>query len=487
MKKIKDITASVNRPIKIAQFGEGNFLRAFVDFYVQEMNDKNNFNGNVAIIKSIREGSIDAFEAQGNLYTVLLRGKIEGKTVERAKIINSIGFAVDLHKDYSKYIALAESRDLKIIISNTTEAGITFNIEDKADDKFGVTYPAKLTQFLYHRFKEIGSSNDSGLYIVPCELIDNNATELKSCIDKYISLWNLPNEFKMWNDNCNYYCNSLVDRIVTGRPAEISELCAQLGYEDSLLDVAEPFGLWVIEEKGKIADVLKAEGLNKIIFVPDVKYYKTRKVRLLNGAHTSLVPVAFLSGLDTVGEAMVDKQMGKFIRETLNNEIIPTVPLPYEELKEFADAVIERFENPFVNHKLLSISLNSVSKWKVRVLPSFKGYYIKEGQIPERLSFSLACLIEMYRAGEFLSGEYRCNFKGKEYIMRDEDEVLNLFNSIKSFDDEKVVDIILGTDSFWGEDLRNYNGLQSAVYSYVKKIKDLSFEGIKSLAGGFNE
>ena len=373
MKKINDLYSSVSRDIKVLQFGEGNFLRAFVDYYIQQMNDMNSFNGNVAIVKSIVQGNIEKFDEQDNLYTVLLRGKRNNQIVEDASVINSIAKAVDLHSNYNDYKNLIELESVKFLISNTTEAGIVFNPCDKLEDNFNISYPAKLTQLLYTRFNKLGDKG--GLYIIPCELIDDNASKLYQCVSKYIDLWQLPEEFKIWHDKYNYYCNSLVDRIVTGFPHNDKDsIFNKLGYIDELVTIGEPFGLWVIEKKGNIQEELKADGLAKVIFVSDVKDYKTRKVRLLNGAHTSMVPVAFLSGLDTVGHSMAHSTVSQFVKATLYNEIIPTTPLEYDELVEFADSVVERFENPFVNHLLLSIALNSISKWRVKVLQSLLDY-----------------------------------------------------------------------------------------------------------------
>lgn len=488
MDTIRNLSVTKVRPIKVVQFGEGNFLRAFVDYYISEMNDINNFNGNIAIVKSIKEGALDNFIAQNNLYTVLLRGKYKNKIYDEAKIIDNISVAVDLHTDYNSYIKLSENPELKFIVSNTTEAGIVFNSNDSINNNYNITYPAKLTKFLYNRFLKFNGTSESGLHIIPCELIDNNATELQKCVDQYIDLWRLPISFRNWNNNCNYYCNSLVDRIVTGYPkSNKEEIFNRLGYIDELVTIAEPFGLWVIENKGELDKKLNVSGLDKIIFVNDVKDYKTRKVRLLNGAHTSLVPVAYLSGISTVGEAMASPVMSEYVKKTLFNEIIPTVPLSLSELTEFANAVIERFENPFVMHMLLSIALNSISKWRVRVLPSMAEYYNKFKKLPRNIVFSLACLIKMYGSGRMNNGVFQCNTYGRNYELKDDLSVLKFFDSLYGVSNEEKAKTVLSNIDFWGEDLDNYIGLQSTIVEMLDKLDFCKAEEVIDLVKKYNE
>ena len=464
MLKITDYAKLKERPIKVIQFGEGNFLRAFVDYFIQKLNDSDTPLGNVAIIKSIKQGTLEMFNAQNNLYSVVLRGKKNNKVVEDATIIDSISCAIDMHIDYNAYLKLAEEESVKFIISNTTEAGIVFNENDNFAEELNISYPAKLTKFLLNRYKKLGDKG--GLYIIPCELIDNNADKLKECVDKYIDSWSLPEDFKLWNNSEVFYCNSLVDRIVTGYPKNNdNEIFNKLGYWDNLVTVAEPFGLWVIEEKGEIKKHFRAN-LPEIIFTNSVEHYKTRKVRLLNGAHTSLVPVAFLSGLTTVGDAMDDKIISSFVKNTLFNEIIPTVPLETQELIDFANAVIERFENPFVNHLLLSIALNSISKWRVRVLPSFREYYNKFNKLPNNLVLSLAFLIKMYSELIKEGETYKAECFGLSYNLNDDDNVLEFFSKNSKLSDSELADKTLSNKDFWGEDLTLY-------ISLTDKIKDI--------------
>jgi len=443
--KINEKYNSIKRPVKVIQFGTGNFLRAFADFYIQEMNDLKGFNGNIAVIKTTKEGSLEAFSEQNNLYTVLLQE--EG--VEQARVINSIDRVLDYYKDYDDFLILSEEKSLKFVISNTTEAGIKFSEEDSFEDLEG-TFPAKLTKFLYKRFL----SGGNGLYIIPCELIDNNGGELLNCVEKYIYLWGLPEDFKVWNRKENYYCNSLVDRIVTGFPKNSEEIYKKLNYSDNLITTAEPFGLWVIEKKGDIENELK--GIDDIVFTDDVSLFKLRKVRILNGAHTTLVPIGILSGINTVKEATENKEIFDFLRKTLNEEIISTVPLDNEDLKKYADAVLTRFINPYIEHRLIDIALNSFSKFKVRVMPSIIGYINAFNKMPGKLLFSLACLIKMYIQGD--------KFDGLKYTLRDDIKVFDFIYKNKNSDINIFIKKII--NEFFYE-LTKYEGLSEIITDFV--------------------
>ncbi|MBQ3219524.1 MAG: tagaturonate reductase, partial [Clostridia bacterium] len=337
--------------IKILQYGEGNFLRTFVDYYFDELNEEGGDYG-VNIVKPITFGTLERFEKQNNKYHVVLRGSVKGETVETVKKINVLQNVICPFTNFEKYIALAKDPELKIIVSNTTEAGICYNGNDKFDGFENITYPAKLTKFLLERF----SAGLDGLYLLPVELIDNNADELKKCVDKYIELWNLPKEFKEWNDKNNFYCNTLVDRIVSGYPktAEDVEYIEKLiGEKDELVSIGEPFGLWAVEKKGDIAKYVKegSHGID-VVLTENIGYYKKRKVRVLNGSHTNIVPVGLLSGAVTVYDCMTDEKLKNFLIETLDNEIIPFVSDDISATKKFADSVVDRFYNPYLNHQL---------------------------------------------------------------------------------------------------------------------------------------
>ncbi|MEE0409322.1 MAG: tagaturonate reductase, partial [Clostridia bacterium] len=345
---------------KIIQFGEGGFLRGFADWMIQIANEKAGFDGKVVVVQPIEQGMCDMLTAQGCVYTHLCRG-VEGVDVKKIDVISR---CVKLYDDFDSYMALAENPDFRFVISNTTEAGIVFEDSDKITDRPAKTFPAKLTQLLKKRF-ELGLN---GFVFLPCELIDKNGENLKACVLKYADLWELGDAFKAWIENENIFCNTLVDRINTGYPKDEK---IELDFEDNLVNTSEYFHLWVIEGYNGLCDEIPFDKCDlNVILTDNLEMYRTRKVRILNGAHTSLVPYALLSGFDTVKSCIDDKGMNEHIRKCVYDEIIPTLDLPKEELIEYADNVLTRFANPYIKHYLSSIALNSVSKFKVRVLPS---------------------------------------------------------------------------------------------------------------------
>ncbi|MCR5684219.1 MAG: tagaturonate reductase [Lachnospiraceae bacterium] len=417
------------RDIKVLQFGEGNFLRAFVDYMIDIMNERGTFDGNIVLVKPIEFGNLDQFGKQDYNYTVLLRGKTDdGEYVEK-RVITSVADAVDAYGEYERYADYAKLPSLRFIVSNTTEAGIVYDESDSITMCPPKSYPGKLTKFLFERFTEFGGAPDKGLVMLPVELIDDNGIMLKKCVMSQIANWNLSDEFRKWVDECCVFTSTLVDRIVTGYPRNDAEdIWKELGYEDRLLDTAEPFALWVIESAKDISDELPLvkTGL-PVIFTDNQKPYKQRKVRILNGAHTSFVLYSYLSGHDTVLESMQDPKIAGFMHDTIYNEIIPTLDLPKEDLLAFADAVRNRFENPFIRHELLSIALNSVSKWRARCLPSVIEYYNRFKKVPENLAFSLAALIKFYSSDERAEGALVGHRGDNTYMIRDDAAVLDFF------------------------------------------------------------
>ena len=372
---------------KIIQFGEGGFLRGFADWMIQIVNENTDFNGKAVVVQPIKEGKSDILSAQKCAYTHICRGT-EGVMVKK---IESVSRCVKPYDDFNEYLKLAENSDFRFVISNTTEAGIVFENEDYTLEYPAKTFPGKLTQLLIRRF-EIGYN---GFVFLPCELIGKNGEALKECILKYAKIWNLGQDFVNWIENDNIFCNTLVDRINTGYPSG-EEICSE--YDDKMLNTSEYFHLWVIEGYEKLFDEIPFDKCNlNVVLTNNLEKYRTRKVRILNGAHTSLVPFALLSGFDTVKSCVDNEKMNEHIRKCIYDEIIPTLDLSKEELTEYADNVLERFANPFIKHYLLSIALNSVSKFKVRVLPSILEYIKRFEKIPETLIFSFAKLIEFYR------------------------------------------------------------------------------------------
>lgn len=453
-----------SRNVKIVQYGEGNFLRTFVDLYFHILNTEGG-NYRVNIVKPIPFGSLEKFGKQDNKYHVVLRGVASGRDVENVYRVECLESVIDPFQDSDSYYALARDKELKIIVSNTTEAGICFNERDSIDGFEQITYPAKLTKFLLERYRE----GLDGVYILPVELIDNNADELKRCVDRYIALWKLPPAFKEWNDTCNFYCNTLVDRIVSGFPRDeetVEHLYDLIGERDELVSVGEPFGLWVVENKGNISDYIVAGEHNiEVILTDHIGYYKNRKVRVLNGSHTNLVAAGLILGAETVHDCMKDEKLSRFVETTLQNEIIPFVSDDIAKTAVFAESVKSRFLNPYLNHRLTSISLNSVSKWRARVLPSFKDYYRKNGKLAPNLTIGFSYLMALYASVVKSGGSYTAKLAKGEIPLQDDLPYLEHFASGKSIHD------FMANEAVWGEDLTAYQGFLGTVLANVEKIQ----------------
>lgn len=418
---------------KVIQFGEGGFLRGFADWMLQIVNENTDFDAGAVVVQPIKEGMCDILTAQNCEYTHICRGA-EGIDIRKISVISR---CVKPYDDFDSYMALAENPDFRFIISNTTEAGISFSKGDKITDTPAKTFPGKLTQLLYRRY----NLKLPGFVFLPCELIDKNGENLKRCILQYAELWHLGGGFKEWIEKENIFCNTLVDRINTGYPKDEKP---ELGYEDNMINTSEFYHLWVIEGYNGLFSEIPFDkcGLN-VILTDNLEMYRTRKVRILNGAHTALTPYALLRGFDTVKSCIDDKEMNRYIRKCVYDEIIPTLDLTKSELTEYADNVMTRFANPYINHYLSSIALNSVSKFKVRVLPSVKEYIKRFDIMPENLIFSFARLIDFYRTD-----------------MTNDDKEIVRFMKTASVGD------ILGNKSIWGEDL---SYLESEMVKYADK------------------
>lgn len=467
-------------PEKILQFGEGNFLRAFVDWMVDEANSQGVFEGSVAIVQPLASGLAGKLNEQDGLYTLVARGIESRKVVETRRIITSVSRALNPYEQWAGVIELARSPHLRFVVSNTTEAGIEYVPEPFAASKCPNSFPAKVTALLYERYRVFGGDDSSGLVFLPCELIDRNGRTLRECVLKYAEDWNCGDGFISWLNTANYFLNTLVDRIVPGYPrAEADSFAAQLGYTDELLDSAEIFHLWVIEGPRHLARELPLHeaGMN-VVWTDDMSPYRTRKVRILNGAHTASVLAAFLGGVNTVRDMMADPLFGRFIRHTVFEEIVPSLSMEENEKRDYAAAVLERFQNPFIEHQLLSIALNSVSKWKVRVLPSVVDYHAAWGKLPPLLVFSLAALIRFYKTNTEVTAEATGNRRAGEdgsYPIRDNPEIIDFFRARwQAFgsdgDFESLVVPILANETFWGRDLNRLPGMAEAVIAAVREI-----------------
>ncbi len=395
----KSIHKKPERKIKIMQFGEGNFLRAFVEWILQDLNDKGAIEASVAVVQPMPFGRVKELADQDGLYTLRLEGIDNGENVRKSQIIDVIGDCINPFTEYEKYLKYGESEDLQVIISNTTEAGIAVDASDTDFSKCPKSFPGKLLALLKRRYDRFKGDMNKGLAIIPCELIDDNGDELYRCLTELAKINKMDEKFIKWMQTANHFTSTLVDRIVPGYPKnEIEEIQKQTGYIDNNVVKGEIFHLWVLKKEPFVQKVLPADktGLN-VIFADDIHPYKQRKVKILNGSHTALVPVAYLCGIDTVGEAMNDKTIGKFVKDFIFGEVNPTIDLPADQMTAFANSVIERYKNPYIRHELMSIALNSTTKFRTRLLPTLLDYVKIKGKLPQHLLFSLASLIAFHK------------------------------------------------------------------------------------------
>ncbi|MBC2852583.1 tagaturonate reductase [Cetobacterium sp. 2G large] len=451
---------------KVIQFGEGNFLRCFFDWQLDIINKNTDLNAGVAVVRPIDFDAVPLLDTQDGLYTAIIRGINEsGEVVKDYTIISSINREIPIYKNFQEYLQLAHNPEMRFIVSNTTEAGIAFSAEDKYEDAPQSTFPGKLTRLMHERFVTFNGDMTKGFILMPCELIDYNGEELRKMVLKYADLWNLGEDFKNWLINGNIWCSTLVDRIVTGYPrGEKEELTKELGYEDNFITTGEYFYLFVIQgPKDILTRELKLEGLNlNILIVEDLKPYKMRKVGILNGAHTAMVPVSYLYGIDTVREAMENDDIRNFIELAIDEEIIPALDMDEKELKEFKDAVVNRFKNPYVKHMLMDISLNSMAKYKSRILPQVLETYKRTGKLPKRLLFSLAALIRFYKG---------VRENGDAIQLRDDRHHLDMYADLWQENNyENIVKSVLGLENHWDMDLNSVQGMTELVAKYLENI-----------------
>ena len=460
---------------KVMQFGEGNFLRAFVDDFIDIANEKAGFNGKVVLVQPIAQGLTDLINQQEGLYTLYLRGSENGVKVDDKRVISAVSRCINPYGEWNKVLELARSSDLEIIVSNTTEAGIVHDTESAFDQEPPISFPAKLTRVLYERWK----AGKPGIVMLSCELIDNNGKELLKCVNQYIDDWKLEDGFRSWVNEENIFCSTLVDRIVPGRirdPEEVKRLAEQNGYDDPLTDVGEVFGIWVIEGPDGLEDRLpfKKAGV-PVIVVPDVTPYKKRKVRILNGAHTGFVLGAYLAGFDIVRDCMHDDTVREYMNKMLYEEVIPTLPLDKKDLEDFARAVQDRFNNPFVNHELMSISLNSTSKWRARNMPTFLDYVQEKGKLPKCLTTSFAAYVAFYSNDiqELTDKGLVCRRpKGNEYTVSDDRWALEFYWNHRNDSPEELIHAVMTNTEMWGQDLTKVPGFEAEAVRILKQIRE---------------
>ena len=469
-------TGKKERPIKILQFGEGNFLRAFVDYFIDIANEQGRFDGDIVLVKPIDgAGILNMFHDQDCQYTVCLRGMVDGEPKVVRRVVTSVADVVDAYEEYGKYSEYAKLDTLRYIVSNTTEAGIVFDDADRFEAEPPKTYPGKLCKFLYTRYRHFNGAADKGLVMLPVELIDDNGIQLKECVVRFAKCWDLEEGFLAWLDEACVFTSTLVDRIVTGYPRDdAQELWEEFGYRDNIVVTAEPFGLWVIESARDISREFPLPDAGcPVIFTDDQKPYKQRKVRILNGAHTSFVLASYLAGNDYVRESMEDGLIGEFMHRTIYDEVIPTLDLPRQDLLDFAKSVDGRFRNPYIKHALLPISLNSVSKWRARCLPSLLGYVERKGELPRHLTFSIAALMAFYTGSEIREKALIGHRDGQEYRIMDDMDVLTFFAANSAKPSAEFVQAYLGSADFHGQDLTQVAGLADAVAAYLEDIRTL--------------
>ena len=465
-----------NAPERVLQFGEGNFLRAFADYWFDMANEKAGWNGKCVLVQPIAQGLTQLINRQEGLYTLYLRGRQNGEKVDAKRVVSSVSRCLNPYEkqDYDAMMDVAAGEALEYIVSNTTETGIVYDPSCRLEDCPPASFPAKLTQVLLHRWR----AGRPGVVVLSCELIDNNGKELLRCVNQYIKQWGLEEGFARWvNGDCTF-CSTLVDRIVPGRirdAAEAARLEDESGYRDALIDVGEVFGVWNIEGPEWLAEKLpfRAAGLNCPV-VPDVTPYKKRKVRILNGAHTGFVLGAYLAGYDIVRDCMQDDVILGFMNRMLHEEVIPTLPLDRQDLEAFAAAVQDRFNNPFINHELMSITLNSTSKWRARNMPSLLEYAQTAGKLPPCLAMSFAAYIAFYSSDIQALTEQGlvCRRpKGNEYTVSDDRWVLEFYYSRRGVSDETLVHDVMTNEKMWGQDLTLVPGFEQAAAENLRRIR----------------
>jgi len=463
-------------PERIVQFGGGNFLRAFVDWVVQILNEETDFDSGIVLVKAT-SGTYDTLDAQDKLYHVYLHGIQNGEFTEQTKLITSVNRTVYPYEGdgFSDYLEVAKQPEIRFIFSNTTESGIEYVDSDKQTDIPPSSFPAKLTLFLYERYKAFDGASDKGCIIIPTELIVDNATKLREIILQYADLWGLGDGFKSWINDHNMFCNTLVDRIIPGYPdAEAERIFEDIGYEDKMLVAGEIYHSWIIEAPQSLFDEFPINNTDtslNIKIVEDASPYRTIKVRLLNGAHTSMVPIGFLLGIESVRESMEHPVLGQFIPDLIFQEVIPSITeVPDGELQDFARDVFDRFRNPHIHHRLLTIALNTSSKVKERILPSLDGYYAKAKELPERIVVALGAFIRFYKS----------EWQGEDIPLNDDPDTIAWFKETweSSESVEAVVKAVLSNTDLWDKDYTEIDGLVDGVTDAIQAIDDGRLEDL---------
>ncbi|HUX98881.1 MAG TPA: tagaturonate reductase [Candidatus Deferrimicrobium sp.] len=467
-------------PVKVLQFGEGRFIRAFLNFFIDVANHKELFNGRSIVIQPRKADMAPIINAQDGLFTLCAQGLRNETQHQEFMIISSIKEAIAARTEWDKVLRIAELPTIQIIASNTTEAGLVYDSQDRIDKIPPDSFPGKIAALLYHRYQFFDGDRNKGLRILPLELIENNGDILRKSVLQMVKNWNLDKNFINWLQSANIFYNSIVDRIVTGYPknSEIDQFQKQLGYEDKLFNIAELYHSWIIEADEQLQNLIpfKKAGLN-IKFVSNIKDYFIRKVRILNGAHTSMVPIAYLSGKNFVKESIDDPLINIYIQNLLEKEVIPFINLSENELISYKNTIIERFRNPFLEHNLLTISLYSISKMKLRVLPSILEYYQKFNSYPPLLLFAFAAFMVFMRIDEHTDQGWFGLRKSERYEYQDDFNGLETFNNawksidpLKKGEIDKLATLLCQNTTLWDIDLTKLSQFVSVISSYIYDI-----------------
>ena len=472
---------AASSPVTVLQIGEGNFLRGFVDWMLHECRRQELYAGSVVVTQPRPAGRprIEALARQDGLYTLVTRGLQDGEPVESRSIISGFREAIDPYEEWERFMAVAESPEQRLVVSNTTEAGLRYMPEPLAAGKPLASFPAKAAYMLFRRYERYGGSPDGGLIFLPCELLERNGDELKRCVLLHARDWGLPEAFEAWVTAHSRFLNSLVDRIVTGYPGDQTAEAwfAEWGYRDSMVNTAEPYHFWAIEAEDELGGLLplRAAGLN-VVWTDDLQPYQTRKVRILNGAHTLMTPLALLNGWESVRETMDNPELGAFVRETVREDIIPVLPMAAGELHAYADSVFERFLNPFIHHRLADIAMNTISKFRTRLLPTMEAYGERGEPVPDRLAYACAALLRYYRVRRTEDGSFEgANFHGRPYVVRDDAGMLALCEAEwRASGGLSPARRLLARTELWGTDLTKLPGLADTIERYLAGWERLS-------------
>jgi tagaturonate reductase len=470
-----------NLPEKAIQFGGGNFLRGFVDWLIHELNKQQLFNGKVAIVQSHVAGSevIDMLKEQDYLYTVVLRGRQNGKIIDKKEIVSSISRTIHAIDEWSVLMKAAESPDLEVIFSNTTEAGITYSDEGyPVAGNVPESFPGKLTMVLHHRYETFANKTDCGLAIIPCELIEQNGDKLKELVLRKAEDWELSNAFKDWVEHNNSFCNTLVDRIVTGYPKDaVKEYEQVLGYKDNLITVGEPYHMFAVDAPDHVKEILPFHRAGLNIKWGDVVPHRELKVRLLNAPHTMMFATGYLYGADTVLDVMEEEKLAEYVQRSFN-ELLPTVNMTESVKKDFVEDIKERFLNPFNKHYLTDIGMNALFKYHSRILPSLLSFYDRYGHLPQTMVFSLAAIIAFYRPDHQKEGRWFGKRGDEMYSILENRNVLDMLTSLwqqiesDSLSLEELVEAVLKSEQIWGRDLTAVPNLHEEVTYQLRSIRE---------------